>query len=484
MSELDRAREADLIKAIFRLEKEQKIRYGKNELARYNTGERVHKKQVEFHKCDKRNRWVFGGNRTGKTECGAAEVAYLARGIHPYKANKPTEGWVVSLTREVQRDVAQKKLLKYLNPDWIAEVVMSSGKSAFPEGGVIDYIKVKNVFGSTSTIGFKSCEMGRSKFAGASLDYVWFDEEPPEDIYDECAMRVVDRKGHIFGTMTPLLGLTFCYERFYLNERNDPEVWCEFMEWADNPYLDAEEIARVSATMTEEEREVRRYGRFVGAEGLVYSEFDERVHVIEPFNVPPEWYDNISIDPGLRNPLSCHFYAVDFDGNVYVIAEHYEAMKDALYHCEKIKAIASRLGWQTDGQGRVRALIDSAATQHTLASAKSVSELFCDYGVLVNPNVNKDLYSGINRVKQYLSGAHAKLYIFKNCTNLIRELKSYRWSANDLPAKTDDHCLDELRYYLMTRPSAHEPKQKEKGAIALDKERLMRKLRRRKSIQN
>ena len=33
-------------------------------LSRYNTGERVHAKQLEFHKCDKRIRWVFGGNRT------------------------------------------------------------------------------------------------------------------------------------------------------------------------------------------------------------------------------------------------------------------------------------------------------------------------------------------------------------------------------------------------------------------------------------
>ena len=31
--------------------------------------------------------------------------------------------------------------------------------------------------------------MGREKFQGASLDYVWFDEEPPEDVYNECRMR-------------------------------------------------------------------------------------------------------------------------------------------------------------------------------------------------------------------------------------------------------------------------------------------------------
>ena len=52
--------------------------------------------------------------------------------------------------------------------------------------------------------------------------------------------------------------------------------------------------------------------------GKVYVEFDENVHIISPFDVPKEWYDNISIDPGLKNPLSAHWYAVDFDNNVYV----------------------------------------------------------------------------------------------------------------------------------------------------------------------
>ena len=49
----------------------------------YNRGGAVHKKQLAFHKCLKRNRWVFGGNRSGKTECGAVEAVYMARGIHP-----------------------------------------------------------------------------------------------------------------------------------------------------------------------------------------------------------------------------------------------------------------------------------------------------------------------------------------------------------------------------------------------------------------
>ena len=70
-------------------------------LSHYNKGRKKHKKQMQFHKCNKKNRWVFGGNRSGKTECGAVETVWLARGIHPYKKNKRVDCWVVSLSRQV-----------------------------------------------------------------------------------------------------------------------------------------------------------------------------------------------------------------------------------------------------------------------------------------------------------------------------------------------------------------------------------------------
>ena len=108
---------SQIIEKIKLIEAEQLKRKAKNNLTKYNSGKIVHQKQIDFHKCTKRNRWVFGGNRSGKSECGAVECIYLARGIHPYKQNKPNvEGWVVSLSRQVQRDVAQQKILHYLSP--------------------------------------------------------------------------------------------------------------------------------------------------------------------------------------------------------------------------------------------------------------------------------------------------------------------------------------------------------------------------------
>ena len=458
------------------IKKEIEKRQKNDHLARYNKGDKIHLKQMEFHKCNKKNRWVFGGNRSGKTECGACETVYLARGIHPFKENKPISCWVVSLSKQVQRDVAQQKILHYLRKDYIEKIVMSSGRSDSAESGIIDFILVKNVFGSLSKIGFKSCDQGREKFQGSSLDFVWFDEEPPYDIYQECRMRVLDKKGMIFGTMTPLKGLTWVYNEIYLNQNNDDEVWYIEMEWADNPYLDKQEIEKMSQSMSSEELLSRRYGKFLQYGGLVYPEFDENVHVIDPFDIPKDWQDNISIDPGLNNPLSAHFYARDYDGNVYVIAEHFEKGKDVYYHAQKIKEIASQLDWFYTN-GKISALIDSAANQRTLASSKNVVELFYDNDILVNPKVNKDMFSGINVVKKFLKDGEGKahLFIFKSCVNLIREIKSYWWSDNDLPIKKDDHCLDELRYYLMSIDD--NPKNyREQTMIQKDKKRLIRKL--------
>ncbi|MEG2541263.1 MAG: terminase family protein [Clostridia bacterium] len=469
--------EKELVEKLLEIEKEQKSREGEA-LLHYNK-EIIHKKQIEFHKCMKKNRWVFGGNRSGKTECGAVETVWLALGIHPFRQNRDNVcGWVVSLSEQVQRDVAQAKVLKYLLGRSIVDIVMLSGKKGSPEYGVIDYILVRNAFGGISRIGFKSCDQGREKFQGASLDFVWFDEEPPKDIYDECRMRVFDRCGLIFGTMTPLKGLTWVYDEIELNESGNPEIWCEHMEWKDNPYLDSAEVENMLAITSESEQQSRRFGKFTTGEGLVYTEFNPDVHVIEPFDFPKEWQCNISIDPGLNNPTSCHFYAVDFDGVIYVVGEHYERGRDIDFHAEKIFALADKLGWARDNKGRLAALIDSAANQTTLASSKSVAELFLEKGILVNTRVNKDLYSGIQRLKSLFCQMPPRIYIFKTCVNLIRELKGYWWGDNDRPKKIDDHALDELRYFVMSQPQPTLPLPLPKNEIVKDKEMLMRRLNR------
>ena len=440
-----------------RRHKEERLRY-------YNVGEKIHLKQVDFHKDTHRNKWLFGGNRTGKTVAGAVEAVWRARGNHPYrKITTPQRGWVVSLDYNVQRDVAQKEVLKWLNPAWIKDIHVRQGKKDDPESAIIDFIVVESICGGDSIIGFKSCDQGRAKFQGTSQHWIWFDEEPPGDIYDECKMRIIDTRGDIWGTMTPLQGLTWVYDDIYMNEVQDGEVKYWLMEWDDNPWLSKDEIKQLEATMSDEDREARQYGKFVAMSGLVYKEFVEDIHVIDPINIPHEWYNNISIDPGLAAPLSCHFYAVDYDGNIYVIAEHYAKEKGIEYHSRAIHAIADELEWPQES-GNLRALMDSAANQRTLANEKSVTELFREHHIYANTRVDKSKWAGIQRVKQYLKlrpneqteawpKGKPKLFIFSTCVNMIREIKSYRWKPDaDEPIKVNDHAMDEMRYFIMSRP--------------------------------
>ena len=87
------------------------------------------------------------------------------------------------------------------------------------------------------------------------------------------------------------------------------------------------------------------------------------------------------------------------------------------------------------------------------------------------------MFSGISTVKSYLKSAdgRAKLFIFKTCPNLIREIKGYFWGNGDVPVKRDDHALDELRYYIMTK--SQNGKILPKSAVQKNKERLYRKIR-------
>lgn len=419
------------------IERELARRRACDNLAKYNTGRKKHKKQLAFHKCKKRNRWVFGGNRSGKTECGAVEAVWMARGNHPYRKNrKNVFGWVVSLTMQVQRDVAQKKILHYLRPDQIVDIVMVSGRKDHPASGIVDQIIVKNVLGGTSVIGFKSCDQGRERFQGSSLDFVWFDEEPPREIYEECLMRVLDKEGDIFGTMTPLKGLTFVYEEIYLNRGQNPEVWYEFMEWADNPLSfqkrdrhahgvhgrrnprkpPLRKICRPRRTRLSRVRRASSRHRAVSrSRGLAGGDLHR---------------------PGAQESALRTLYAVDWDGNVYVVAEHYAAGHDIDYHANAILRLAEKLGWKRDARGRVEALIDSAASQRTLAAEKSVAELFSERGILADMRVEKDLFSGIECVKSYLNRDNGlpDLYIFSGCSNMIREFKSYFWGSGDAPS--------------------------------------------------
>ena len=282
IDDLKKKRELEkLIAQMERMKKEEHLRFV-----------RPFEKQQIYHLCKKRNAWLLGGNRTGKTSSGALKAVLYALGDSARKymkdwpeelrlkyeplimrfGGKPTRGWIGSVSFEVQRDVTQKQLLgdsETGQPGILPLTEIKRKKNGdlmitYRSTGVIDLVHLKN----GSVIGFKSYDQGREKFQGTSQHWVWLDEEPPKEVYTECLMRTMDTVGDIFGTMTPLQGLTWVYEDVYLNEtkpisKQDAEVFCMTMEWKDNPYLSLEEQKRLEASMDAAELEARKYGRFI-----------------------------------------------------------------------------------------------------------------------------------------------------------------------------------------------------------------------------
>lgn len=406
-----------------------------------------------------------------------------ATGEHCWRdIKRETEGWVVSLTARMSRDIAQAKILKYLCKDRIIEVVMQKGRKGSPEYGIVDFILVANKFGTTSKIFFKTCEQGRERFQGASLDYIWFDEEPPEDIYQECLMRTLDREGScIWATMTPLKGKTWVYDKIYLNPEGD--ISYMFMSWEDNPYLLPAEIKKMQTALSDDILESRKYGRFMEGTGLVFAEFCEIANVCDPFAIPDSWAACVSIDPGFTNPCAVLWIAVDPDDNVFVIADYSEAEKQIDFHAREILKISDSLGFPRDSDGCLNAIIDSAALSRTLGSPESVAEQFGKHGIRVDAKVEKGVIGGIMKIKALLKNVDGvrKLFVFKNCVNLIREIKDYWWGNNEKPVKADDHCIDALRYFVSTvyenkfyRARITAPKSITKNILGTAKQRLIR----------
>lgn len=194
---------------------EKKRRKDRRRLTEYEP----YAKQLEFHDAGAthRERLLMAGNQLGKTFCGAAEAAVHLTGQYPEwwegrRWDRPVRGWCGSKTSEVTRDGVQRYLIGEPKDESQWGTGMIPGDMLKDYGrrqGVADALDnalVTHTSGGLSTLGFKSYDQGRQKWQSETLDFVWFDEEPPMDIYMEGLTRTNATGGMTFITFTPLLG--------------------------------------------------------------------------------------------------------------------------------------------------------------------------------------------------------------------------------------------------------------------------------------
>ena len=181
-------------------------------------------KHLQFFAASSQERCFMAANRVVKTwGAGGYETALHLTGEYPdwwvgRRFEHPIEAWVSGDTSETTRDIVQAALMGPLGELGTGLIPAANivGEPTKRTGvpGAMDTGRVRHKSGGVSLVGFKSYDQGRRKFQGTAKHLIWLDEEPPEDVYDECMLRLMTTDGMMLCTFTPLLGLTKVALRF------------------------------------------------------------------------------------------------------------------------------------------------------------------------------------------------------------------------------------------------------------------------------
>lgn len=327
-----------------------------------NHGHRPHAVQEQLHTSPAKLTMLVAANRAGKSFAGMRETLWRATGTHPYRAPKPIDTiWCGFPSYPFFRETTRPHFLNLCPKDRLIQ---------FHETEF--WARIRRDDGGVCTIFFKPYEQGRDKWQGAAVDFMWLDEEPPEDIYREGLARLIDKSGDMLLTFTPVSGMGWLYDRLYLPgiaewpkpveereinviqaglARRDPSREFEVGEPL-VPHLTREQIVRFASGIPDpDERAIRIFGEFKARSGLVYKQFREAVHVVPAFEVPPHWELWAGIDPGYHG-FAVVFFAQGPDGRTYVVDEYFSQQEPTSVRAAAIwqKARALRGGRPPEGE--------------------------------------------------------------------------------------------------------------------------------------
>lgn len=338
MPKLDRQKTIKKIELL----REQKNRIKYNALKYYQP----YPKQLEFHETEGvpevTDRMLGAGTQCGKTYAGSMEMAYHLTGLYPewWKGEvfkKPVIAWVCGVNGKALRDSLQLLMLgdttdesdigsRAIPKDCIIEM-----KSARGVADLIDTVSVKHVSGGTSKMTFKTYTEGRLPFQSATIDIIWFDEEPPEEIYSEGKARTNNGQNGqcVYVTFTPLKGMTTVAYGFYKN----PSIFkrLTIMTIHDVGHYTPAQRAGIIAGYPSHEREAREMGTPTVGEGRVFLTDEKDLHFNnETF---PRWFPKlVGMDFGYgqsdeAHPSALAHIAWDRDRDIVYIQDAYYVKK-------------------------------------------------------------------------------------------------------------------------------------------------------------
>ena len=81
-------------------------------------------------------------------------------------------------------------------------------------------------------------------------------------------------------------------------------------------------------------------GKWVSAEGQIYTSYNPDVHLINRFDIPADWRRIRVIDFGYTNPFVCGWWAIDGDGRLYLYRQIYMTGRTVSRHAKQIKELS------------------------------------------------------------------------------------------------------------------------------------------------
>lgn len=343
-----------------------------------------YKKQFEFIALGKtiKERLLIAGNQFGKSEVGAYELACHLTGLYPSdwpgrRYEGPNDWWAAGVSTTAVRDIQQTKLCgdpakeNSLGTGFIPAHCFA-GKPTLLRGvggGAFDTVSVwhhnaDGIRDGISMLQFKSYEQGRGKFQGKTLSGgVWWDEEPPEDIYTEGNARWTATDGMSLMTFTPLLGMSQVVTHFL--EKPDPtrRAFVQFRS-ADCPHMTPEKIADTKSKYPQHEWPCRLEGDPFQGSGAIFRTPEEAIKFPVSQIIPEHWAKLWGIDFGISHPFAAVLAAWDRDRDViYITATYAAANTLPIVHAQRIMDIAGNvpIAWPHDGHAREKGTGESLA---------------------------------------------------------------------------------------------------------------------------
>lgn len=410
-------------------------------------------KQREYHACTLRELLFMAGNQLGKTLAGTAEDAMHLTGEYPawwtgHRFKRPITMLAGSESYELTRDGLQRLLIgPPANEDeWgtgmIPQRAILARTRRMGVSNALDSVTVKHASGGASTLLFKAYEQGRGKWQANTVDYVHFDEEPPEDVYFEGITRTNATGGLIRVTFTPLKGMSGVVARYLLEESPDRAV--VKMTIDDAEHYTPEARQKIIDSYPPHEREARTKGEPSMGSGRIFPVPEEDI-VCDPFAVPKIWPQITGVDFGWDHPFAAARCAWDRDSDIfYVIGEHRQREATPIMHAAAIKPWGAWIpvSWPHDG------------LQHDKGSGEQLAEQYRQQGLNLLPD-RATFQDGTNGVEAGVSDMLQRMQtgrwkVFSTCQGWLEEFRLYHRDDGKIVKERDD-LISASRYALMMK---------------------------------